>query len=76
MISLNRLAEAYQHFGFAQVLHDPFVFKSANGQISFHDQTPDGLLDVDLVIEDIARWNPCLAEKMREYLGQPHDDVA
>ena len=75
-MSLQRLAEAYQHFGFVQVLQDPFKFENPDGEIYFHDATPNRMLDLEFVIEDIAVWDRCFAEQMRAYLKQTPDDVA
>ena len=65
-----RLAEAYIAEGFAARLDEPFCFIYGDGDVmSFHSPVECDMVVVRHVIEDIAAWNPCLAERMKYRLG-------
>lgn len=70
LLPYDRLVEACQLLGFRQREDDPHVFDDGQGNILFFCPSEDGEVEEQFVIEDIAAWNPELADSLATVLDK------
>ena len=68
MVSISQLAAAYSRMGFVQKSNDPFTFERDDGLMLFHHPF-DGEVELTFILEDIAVWDPGLADRLRDIIS-------
>ena len=70
MIPFARLAEACEHVGYPQSVHDPCKFENKLGNMLFFSPSDEGEVDLQFALEDVAACDPDVVDAMKAILIQ------